>query len=123
MDAAGIHVPGAEMADLFMMDPPTRAKTVYHNPAVLAEVLAVQPTPEMLQVELRHRVTVAADWSLLFLALSALSGGLTVIALGPLQRIGWGALFAMLTVLCSFTCLYFYCLQLKARRRARQWGW
>lgn len=59
VDAAGIHVPGAEMADLFMMDPPTRAKTVYHNPAVLAEVLAVQPTPEMLQVELRHRVTVA----------------------------------------------------------------
>lgn len=59
VDAAGIHVPGAEMADLFMMDPLTRAKTVYHNPAVLAEVLAVQPTPEMLQVELRHRVTVA----------------------------------------------------------------
>jgi pimeloyl-ACP methyl ester carboxylesterase len=59
VDAAGIHVPGAEMADLFMMDPVTRAKTVYHNPRVLEEVLAVQPTPEMLQAELRQRVTVA----------------------------------------------------------------
>jgi pimeloyl-ACP methyl ester carboxylesterase len=59
VDAAGIHVPGAEMADLFMMDPTTRAKTLYHNPKVLEEVLAVQPTAEMLQAELRHRVTVA----------------------------------------------------------------
>jgi pimeloyl-ACP methyl ester carboxylesterase len=59
VDAAGIQVDGAPMADLFMMDPATRAKTVYHNPAILDEVLAVQPTPEMLQVELRQRVTVA----------------------------------------------------------------
>lgn len=59
VDAAGIHVAGAPMADLFMMDPVTRAKTVYHNPAVLKQVLAVEPTPEMLQTELRQRVTLA----------------------------------------------------------------
>lgn len=59
VDAAGIQVDGAPMADLFIMDPVTRAKTVYHNPAILDQVLAVQPTPEMLQVELRQRVTVA----------------------------------------------------------------
>ncbi|MBI3076245.1 MAG: alpha/beta fold hydrolase [Deltaproteobacteria bacterium] len=59
VDAAGIHVPGAEMADLFVMDPTTRARTLFHNPAVLEQALAAQPTPEMLQVELRQRVTVA----------------------------------------------------------------
>ncbi len=59
VDAAGIHVDGAEMADLFMMDPKTRAKTLFHNPEVLSQVLATEPTPEMLQVELRQRVTVA----------------------------------------------------------------
>lgn len=59
VDAAGIHVDGAEMADLFIMDPQTRAKTLYHNPEVLEQVLAAEPTPEMLQVELRQRVTVA----------------------------------------------------------------
>ena len=71
----------------------------------------------------RYRVTVEADWSLLFLGLAVLSGGLTVAALGPLQRVGWGFAGAVLTIVCGLACLYFYCLQLKARRRARQWGW
>lgn len=59
VDAAGLHTPDAEIADIFLMDPATRAKALHGNPEVLAEVTAMAPTPEMLQVELRERVTIA----------------------------------------------------------------
>lgn len=59
VDAAGIHSPDAEIADIFLMDPAARAKALHHNPEVLADVLGTAPTPELLQVELRERVTLA----------------------------------------------------------------
>jgi pimeloyl-ACP methyl ester carboxylesterase len=55
--AAGLRAPDADIADIFLMDPTARAKALYDNPRVLADVLATPPTPEMLQVELRERAT------------------------------------------------------------------
>lgn len=71
----------------------------------------------------RYRVTVEADWSLLFLGLAVLSGVLAILAVVTGHTEPWGLLFILFTFLSGLTGLYRYCLQFRFRRRAKKWSW
>jgi pimeloyl-ACP methyl ester carboxylesterase len=56
---AGIAAPGVEVADTFLMSPEEAVRALYHDPAMVATLLAVPPTPEAIDLMLKNRHTTA----------------------------------------------------------------
>ncbi len=59
VDAAGIHVPGVTLPDLFAMAPEEVMGFLYKRPEAAAALFPKDPTPEQLEIQLRQRMTLA----------------------------------------------------------------
>ena len=56
---AGIASPDAEVADTFLMAPEDQLRALYHDPKIAETLLAVPPTPEAIDLQLKNRHTTA----------------------------------------------------------------
>lgn len=57
--SAGIASPDAEVADTFLMAPEDAVRALYHNAAIAEALLAVPPSPEAIDLQLKNRHTTA----------------------------------------------------------------
>jgi len=71
----------------------------------------------------RYRVTFEADWSILLLGLTVFLGVLAIVSMGVFRVFRWGFLFTMLAIIIGLLSLYFHSIQMRFRRKAKQWGW
>ncbi len=59
IDAAGLHRPGVEVPDLFVLDYPQTLRLLFDDQALAARLLAVPETPELSAQRLKGNVTLA----------------------------------------------------------------
>ncbi|MEQ8509758.1 MAG: alpha/beta hydrolase [Rhodospirillaceae bacterium] len=57
--AAGLNVPGVKKGDLFMWDKETRYRTMIHDEALAAKLLAMPTTPEQDETAIKNEFTTA----------------------------------------------------------------
>jgi len=53
--AAGIKSPDAQVADIFLMAPEELLRNIYYDQKIAETLLAVPPTPEMIDMQLKNR--------------------------------------------------------------------
>lgn len=64
VDAAGLRRPDEQRIDMFALPPDQLVRTIYHDPALAERVLAVEPTPAMIRVQVRNRnMTARLGWN------------------------------------------------------------
>ena len=64
ISAAGIHVNGVAKGDLFLWTPEQRVRALFHDQKLADQMLAVPPTPEMIDTQLKNSFTTAKlAWS------------------------------------------------------------
>jgi pimeloyl-ACP methyl ester carboxylesterase len=62
--AAGIHVDGVPKGDIFLWSPEERIQKLFHDPALAAARLAIEPTGEEVDIALKNEFTTAKlAWS------------------------------------------------------------
>jgi len=64
IDPAGLRIPGEQRPDLFLMNPEESIRTLYNDQKLADAILAMQPTPEQAQAQIRNKnMTARLGWN------------------------------------------------------------